>query len=128
VQDLLSFVRLERRASTGFAIRFGRVRMRLPLRIPNASSLVDFLSKVTLLRFSFLSLSRVGFFSLTASQRGDFPLFHFQWGDISSYFFLFFLGKEKKEVSKKEKKARSSGIIALTLRHCSFKTLVGFWL
>ena len=31
----------ERRATTGFAIRFGREHMRLPLRIPNASSLVD---------------------------------------------------------------------------------------
>jgi hypothetical protein len=35
--------------------------------------------------------------------------------------------KEKKEVSKKEKKARSSGFLFLTLRQCSIKTLVGIF-
>jgi len=43
----------------------------------------------------------------------------------NSYFFFFFMGKKKKSKQKKEK-TRSSGIIVLTLRHCSFKTLVGF--
>ena len=83
-----------RRATTGFANRYGRELMRLPLRIPNAVELSDFLfirlnliilllSKVTLLRFSLLSLPRGGYFLITAfPARGIFTVTFF-WFCVS---------------------------------------------
>jgi len=86
----------------------------------------------------------VGFFFYSTPVGGFFFIPLPSVGDISSYFFLFFPPlrekmrklqtarsqfdrKEKKEVSKKEKKARSSGFLFLTLRQCSIKTLVGIF-
>ena len=107
------FIRLARRATTASAIRYGRVKMRLPLHIPNASSLVDFtfhkvnhyypsISKVSLLRFSFLSLIR-GFFLFRFPSVGDLYYLHYRGWFSTSFFFW-----KRKEKQEKKKTATST--------------------
>ena len=116
-----------RRATTGFANRYGRELMRLPLRIPNAVELSDFLfiAKVSPYYPKLFFLQKLHFWDSLCFLFPEEDYFHLplsQRGGIFLLFFLFYV--KKKKVSKKEKKARSSDFIALTRCKCSIKTFL----